>query len=374
MTRKHLATVGWLTVSLAAFGLGWILRPEEAGRQRAAGKFSDAAEVAGMPERGSRLAARTGSRAGKAGEAEALSTSSRPLTDEDIEELGRQFRTELDPIKKRALFGRLLAGLTVENALQIRKQIENLDPNSAEFTEFHYAWGKIGGAEAVLHGVGTPVRDMEATLAGWASADPAAARAWFASLDKQGDRTTANQDHLKMAMVQGLANTDPARATEFVLGLAAAGDKQSEQMLGIITGKVLQSKGAAEAAAWATALPSGPLRTSAMSQVARDYAKSDPQAAAAWAARYSNDQNGGRITGEVSGQWARQDGTAAVGWVQSLHDGPAKSAAFYPAFENWAVNDPTAASRYLVTMPPSPDRDQAISGLVNRTRGDSIKL
>ena len=61
-------------------------------------------------------------------------------------------------------------------------------------------------------------------------------------------------------MVHGLANANPEMAAEFVLGLAAAGDKQADHMYGIVTGKILQTRGAVEAAAWAENLPPGDMR------------------------------------------------------------------------------------------------------------------
>ena len=53
--------------------------------------------------------------------------------------------------------------------------MERLPAESAEFREFHFAWGKIAGTVAVLFGADTEMADMSPALAGWASADPAAA-------------------------------------------------------------------------------------------------------------------------------------------------------------------------------------------------------
>lgn len=379
MIRTHYKTLCWLVVSIGSFALGWCLKPE-AGPERTStpgmgGVSLGAAES--LPA--ANAAAKSASDAvakhsegavlsPEASELERRFPAGPPLTSADIDELGRQFKQELDPTQRRLIFARLMAGLTLENALDLRKQIAGMDPNSPEFLEFHYAWGKIAGAEAVLHGKETPEPDMAATMAGWASADPAAALAWFASLEKQSDTNHANQDHLKMALVRGLANTDPAEAMRFIQGMAASGDKQTDQMMNILTGKMLQSKGAVESATWAASLPAGTLRSAALAQVARDYARSDPQGAASWAGQYGNEAGGGRILGEVSNEWARRDGPAAVGWLQSLSDGPAKSGAYFQAFDGWAAKDPMSASKYLVTMPPSASRDQAIGGLVNRYR------
>jgi hypothetical protein len=72
------------------------------------------------------------------------------LTKQDIRALGEKLRQSPDPIEQRLAFSKLLEGLTQENALLVREQIVHLDHRSAEFREFHFAWGAIAGAEAIL--------------------------------------------------------------------------------------------------------------------------------------------------------------------------------------------------------------------------------
>lgn len=369
MSWKPSTTACWLIVSFLAFGLGWMLKPDpEPEATHASRNPAGAEKFSAVTAKNSPRAAKTGTQSGDQRMDTRRVGPAAELNSVEIEALGRQFKNDLDPITRRLAFSKLLEGLTAANAKEIRAQIEHMPSDSPEFMEFHYAWGKIAGAEAVLHGADTPKPDMAATLAGWASADPAAAMKWFGGLENGSDKGFASKDHLKMGMVNGLANTDPAKATAFVMEMAASGDKQAEKMLGIVTGKVLQSKGPAGAAAWAQNLPPGDLRTSAMDRVAHDYAKNDPEAAAKWAAGLSNEENSGRVVGAISSEWARRDGPAAVGWLESLNDGPGKSGAFYSTFEGWAGKDPLAASKYLVTMPTSPARDQAIGGLVSQHR------
>ena len=105
----------------------------------------------------------------------------------DIEALGDQLRGSTNPIDRRLAFSKLLEGLTAENALLIRDQIKNFDPNSAEFKEFHYAWGVVGGTDAIMFGVDTVEPDMQPALSGWASSDPQKAIEWFEALDMEND-------------------------------------------------------------------------------------------------------------------------------------------------------------------------------------------
>ena len=214
------------------------------------------------------------------------------------------------------VFAQLLEGLTVDNAKEIRAQVEDLPAESSEFIEFHYAWGKIGGVDAIMHGADTQKPDMAATIAGYASADPAEALQWFNSLDAEGGDSFASQDYLKRGLVHGLANTNMDLATSFVLERAAAGDDSAVGMLGIVTSKMLRSEGVVEAAVWAGTLPEGDMRNSAMGRVAYGYAQEDPQAAAAWAVQLGNDESAGRVVGAISSESSRRDAKPpSPGWT-----------------------------------------------------------
>ena len=162
------------------------------------------------------------------------------LSDARITELGETALKDPNPLKRRKAFDELLAGLTAENALAIREQIKAMPQDSAEFRDFHYAWGAVAGSDAVLNGMESKERDMAVTLAGWAGADPSGALAWFNGLS---DEQRAKSGELKAGMVHGLADTDPMAAADFVFGLNAKGDNQAEGLLGIVTGEILRSVG-----------------------------------------------------------------------------------------------------------------------------------
>src|SRR5262245_37986304 len=176
MTKPSLATAAWISLAAGAFALGWMLKPEQDsghGKNRGAAGSSSALSVSPASRLAGHQSGVGGSGTGGAGAGTSLAG---PLTSRSIAELGEDFRSARDPLARREAFAKLLAGLTVENALEVRKQIEHLDSDSAEFRDFHFAWGKIAGGDAVMHGAGTDKRDMGPTMAGWASANPAAAR------------------------------------------------------------------------------------------------------------------------------------------------------------------------------------------------------
>jgi hypothetical protein len=106
----------------------------------------------------------------------------------------------------------------------MREQIVHLDPQSAEFREFHSAWGAVAGAEAAMFGANTPEDDMSPALAGWAGANPGEAMAWFENLNMANDSAfdyllkerkigaDGLRRHLMNGLVQGLTDSDPNTA------------------------------------------------------------------------------------------------------------------------------------------------------------------
>ncbi|MFP6871901.1 MAG: hypothetical protein VCA55_00185 [Verrucomicrobiales bacterium] len=301
--------------------------------------------------------------------AASLPTAARkPLSDWNIEELGRLMTKDSNPIRRRMAFARLLQGLTPENAQLIREQVKSLRPESSEFKDFHYAWGAISGAEAVLNGKKTREVDMAVTMAGWASAQPDLAFDWFNELP-EGEGYDRNG--LKGAMIGGIADNDPAAAAHYAYQLAEMGDKEAQGMLGIVASRVLRAEGPLEASVWAENLPDGPMRAAAMDRVAHDYVAVDPQGAAAWAERFAGEAHNARVIEEVGDEWAERDPVAAINWLNSLSASEGKSAGLSSAFGEWARRDPQAASEHLISMPESPERDSAISGFSGRLASEN---
>lgn len=360
MTKPSLSTAAWISLAAGTFALGWALKPGSGGAPAEGGPSPVLSAISSSTS--SRISGpHSGTDRGPTGAEK--SAAAAPLNAPGIAALGEEFRSTRDPLARREAFAKLLAGLTAENALEVREQIAHLDANSAEFRDFHFAWGKIGGVDAVMHGAGTDKQDMGPTMAGWASANPAAARAWFDSLPEKSDKPP-RRDQMKEAMVHGLAIADPAKAVEFVTALGAAGDPRARQMMGIVTDKMLQSAGPAAAAAWAASLPPGELRGNALFDIARAQVRADPAKAAAWATTLAADKNGSSIIYGISTEWGTRNGAAAVKWLDSLSSSGNQSASYGPAVAGWAKADPLAASQYISNMRPSENRDYAIGGLV----------
>lgn len=385
MKKTLLVHGAWFLAAITAFVLGSQLFP--AGRDSKEADMKSEVRTSGV---GGKLGSSGGSRGSLTGGTGGLNVSGAggsvgggrdgraALSDEDIVSIGEQFRESSSPIDRRLAFSRLLEGLTPENAELVREQIAHLHERSAEFREFHYAWGAVAGEDAIMFGADTEKDDMSSALAGWASTNPDAALAWFGNLDMENDSgfdallvdrkipANALRGHLMRGLVQGLADADPDTASQYVHDMVASGYEGAEGMIHIVAGAVMRTDSPAEAAGWAENLPDGPLRSQAMGRVAGHFASTDPEAAAAWAANFSGQPESSAVIGGVGSRWASKDPQAAITWLNELPAGQGQSAGMRGALREWAGRDPTAAGEYLQAMPASPVRDAAISGYSRR--------
>lgn len=382
--KKNLILHGaWMIAAVLSFNIGAKFFP--AGENGDQDRLAAGGRKKLADERGSLAVGKGGSSkasakqlSGDGVDSGSLEAVKRKLTDGDIESLGEQLRKGTNPIERRFAFTALLAGLTAENALQVRKQIEHMDHRSAEFREFHYAWGAVGGADAVMFGADTEEDDMSPALTGWASADPEAALAWFNNLDMENnagfdallkDRkipAAGLTGHLMRGLVQGLADANPDTASRFIQDMVASGHEGAEGMIHIVAGSVMRSDSPAEAALWSEGLPEGKMRDMAMHRMAGHFARSDPEAAASWAEDFSSQPESAGVIGEVGQNWAARDAQAAVDWLTGLPEGNGQNAGMGRALGQWAQRDPTAASEYLSTMAASDAKDAAVSGFSRR--------
>ncbi|MED5587026.1 MAG: hypothetical protein VYB61_11770 [Verrucomicrobiota bacterium] len=366
---------GWLVIAIVAFVAGSVNSSRDQSAEATKTQTSKAFQG---KKSASSVSSLNPSRSNQGGKEEAIAAGSprgiaaglpaasgKPLSDWDIDQLGQMMTKDSNPIRRRMAFSRLLQGLTPDNAKQIREQVMSLHHESSEFRDFHYAWGAISGAEAVLHAQKTRERDMDATMSGWASAQPDDAFNWV------NDQDAGLRDRFKGSMIAGIADINPAAAADYAYQLESMGHKDADRMLGIVASRVLRSEGHLEASLWAENLPDGPMRAAALDRVAHDYVAHDPEEAASWAERFAGQPHNARVIEEVGDEWAERDPVAAINWLNSLQAGAGKSEGLSSAFGEWAKRDPTAASQHLVSMPESPERDSAISGFSRRIASEN---
>ena len=369
----------WLSVSLLSFIIGFKFFPSSSENDNSAFEKSVQSTAIGKNEIGKSSKGLTDKNSNAENE---IGVGTRKqinqLSGLDIEALGDQLRGSTNPIDRRLAFSKLLEGLTAENALLIRDQIKNFDPNSAEFKEFHYAWGVVGGTDAIMFGVDTVEPDMQPALSGWASSDPQKAIEWFEALDMENDssfdpllkdrkmKADDLRNHLLSGLVQGLSNSDPDLALDYVKQVIDSGNRVGYGLMNAPISAMIQTNSPLEAAQWAAQLDEGVIRNQAMSRTADNYAKKDFEAAKEWAESFGSDNGVERVIDPVTRNWASRDPQAALEWVSTLPEGNAQHSGTSAALHQWAGKDPTAASNYLAEMPDSQMRNAAISGFSNR--------
>ena len=93
--------------------------------------------------------------------------------------------------------------------------------------------------------------------------------------------------HFSRALVNGLAETSPNLATDFVLERFESGDKSAPQMMHAIVGAQFQTGDPTKATNWIESIPESSLKNTTMHRVAGQIASENPQQAPHLAARHS---------------------------------------------------------------------------------------
>lgn len=289
----------------------------------------------------------------------------RKMSRNEIIEVGKNLRWELNPLRRRAALGRLLEGMNKENAMLVRDQVVHFSPESNEFQDFHFAWGAMSGVEAVEIGADTKEKDMAATMMGWASLDPVSALSWYDSLEE--DRR--NCSDVTFGMLKGLASSDLAFATDFAVRKLEAEDQRAGEMLGLVKDKMLEVETLPRAAAWALELPEGKVRNDTLRDVTGEFVKREPKEAANWAAGLDGEE-GVEIKKLVAAKWAQEDPAGCLEWAQRLPDGPGKNASIGEVVLEWTGQDPDAVYEFLNGMSATSERDAAVEAFSSRISGD----
>lgn len=359
MKKSHLIHLLWTIVAIAAFAIGSKNSSPTTGEESA-----DADNGSASGTRSSKRTdqsnssrsgtARSGSRArGTSFEEDDEATL---LSESDIRQLGINLKDAKTPLERRELFTQILANLTPENAKLMREQITHLDSNSSEFRDFHYQWGAIAGEEAVLNGAETPERDMATTLAGWAASDPEAALSYFNGLEEKEQ----NDSGMKWGAVYGLVDADPNLAVRFAMDRQEAGDREASRLMDLVTRQVIKSGDPAEAAGWATNLPSGEMQDAAIRRVAEEYAEDNPVAALDWANTLPEGNSKNRAMRESFSEWARENPQAAAERLGSMNESPERDSATYGYATRVAWENPAAAVEWANTISDEGTRANAL--------------
>jgi hypothetical protein len=251
------------------------------------------------------------------------------LSESEIRQIGIDLKATKTPLERRELFSQILANLTPENAKLMREQIVHLDSNSSEFRDFHYQWGAVAGDAALTY---------------------------FNSLEPDAQ----NGSGMKWGAVYGLIAADPNLAVRFTMDRQQAGDKEASRLMDLVTRQVIKSGNPAEAANWATALPSGEMQDAAIRRVAEEYAEEDPVAALDWANTLPEGNGKNRAMRESFSEWARENPKAAADRLGSMSASPERDSATYGYATRVAWENPTAAIEWANTISNEETRANAL--------------
>jgi hypothetical protein len=177
----------------------------------------------------------------------------------------------------------------------------------------------------------------------WAGKDPAAAKAWVATLaDEQIRREALEAIASREATLAVGSTRDPverliakARASEYIesgalLALTAAeraalllasGDNSDRRHLWSNIVNEMTHHFPGEYGAWLRSQPEGSDAQRQVPNFAREWAGEEPAAAAAWVRGLPEGESKDKAAGAVAGQWAALDPAAARQWVESLPAG-----------------------------------------------------
>ena len=357
----------WLGVAIAAFMFG---RSDETSSAEAIDQTSESGRRMASSRRG-------GSGSGGDSSDPASSQGGRSGSVRSGVTIG-QYQNETDALLANKMFADLLLELKPENAQAMFEALLEKDKNGGDTGQqmglLLEAWGKVDGAAAVL-----AVSELDgdgrrrgfasiSAMKGWASTDPEGAKAHLDGLENGFEKGMMMQ-----GLVSGMASSDPAAATAYVLEIDAAqrasgeeGDRDNRwrgfavdrQMEAIAKAQI--QRGMGEATAWAESLPDGSVKSSAFDRVAENYARNNPEEAAEWVKGHADKEYAERAVREISEELARKDPAAAVSWAEDLPE-ESQAGAMRTSIEMWTREDPTAAGNYLTTMEQSPARDSAVS-------------
>lgn len=183
---------------------------------------------------------------------------------------------------------------------------------------------------------------QDTILTSWATTDPEAAIRWA-----QGNHEGDGPNPFIPGIIRGLAQSDPARATELLATMPRSGERGKG--LDFILPHLLQ-QGNDATREWITALADDSLKDGAMLRVARQFADADPAGTASWLLANPGEAAQRRID-DVYETWAAKDSQAAVSSLASLPAGEARSDALRGVIESVAATDPAHALTLLDRFP-----------------------
>ncbi len=230
------------------------------------------------------------------------------------------------------------------------------DSRTGEYSLLLTAWTQADAVSALSYAKENTNGGFaqDTMLTSWASTDPEAAIRWAHS-NHEGD----GPNPYLPGIIRGLAQSDPARATELLASLPRSVERG--RGLDFVLPHLLE-QGAIATRAWIAALTDDALKNGAMERVAEKLADSDPAGTASWLVANPGEAANRRMD-DVYGVWADQDQLAALNSFRALPAGDTRSNALRGVISSVASMDPKAAVS-LLNRYPNDVNDRVVQSVV----------
>ena len=373
----------------AAFGLGWVARPDSENSNQAANPddANTRQRVISSDNRGS-----GGSASGGSAESRFLSKylQEGKISPGDMAAAIKELSETNDPLLRQKMLALLLEKLTPENArdaflaLQKNRRGGPMGRGGDDGLRLlANAWGRIDGAGAIAAlkemseamgdeggrggrgGPGGLGREMISALSGWATADSGAAIAHFEGLEDGMEKRFGAAGIIQGMLVNGVDD-----AMGFVQSLPEGeGDgREKGYYMSMIAGEMIE-QGLDTAQTWASTVTDPKLRSGAFTEVTRELMRDDREAAAEYILKNSEDEAIATAANRLADSWAREDPEAVLKWADDL-SGKAKAEAYEEAVESWVRESPEEVAEFIGDLDPSPERDSAVGAFAERVAND----
>ena len=341
MSSKNLTLAGAVVLASAgAFVVGRMTAPDKASAESSAASSVASSKSSlrpvGSEGSGSRRDAEKEKREGRAGNVRG---------EEAVAKMEAMMRLT-DPMERNKAWMDFINSIDPAEFESVVASFRGLGLTNSRMTEYSMllsAWAKSDPLQALAYAeANTGNRFARNTiLTTWAASDPDGAIRWAQDHFKPEDDEDGNP--WMIGVIQGIAATDPARATQLLAGMNYS-DERGEAMAALLPS--ILSQGPESARAWAEAITDEQLKQGAIGQIADALAQKDPQGTAEWLTQNPGEAAQRRMDDVISA-WMEKDADAAVAYYKGLPSGEARTNALRGVATSMALQDPQAAANFL---------------------------
>lgn len=282
----------------------------------------------------------------------------------------RNALNQTDPLKRSLAVSSLLANLDPADAPGIAAVFDAAHQSGARYTKEHEmfmrTWGRIDGPAALQHAIDSTGDTSGsvpalAALAGWATADPDAARDWIEGLEEGQDK-----EDLIVGLLDGWAVIDHTAASRYIESRPRTPARNRVRKM--LLERALMTGGIPAARDWFNSIlgegNNKPYKQLAFDELNQRMLAHDPKAAAEWI----KEQDGqdflrGRAIRNTAREIAKASPSEAINLVSSMqHMRNGQLIGSYSDIINeWAQVDPGAAGSWLNENPDHGQHDVMVN-------------